>query len=360
MNTMNTGYNPDFNPTGIEGGIDTNVLPWLALPQAPGLTFKPLRASKESGMFTVIAGIAKGTTLAPMVHLGAMDFLLLSGAMSFRAGPMAGTLDAACWGYVPANARVAGLYADEDVEFLANFYGPLAFLREDGLAVRSILTSQDLIAAAHAQGITLVPNTLAECMQPRAPAYQGPAAPLAMASADVRHLFAHAEQLAADDNRVVHPHVVDTRRVPWYVNPKNPDFGMKILRISEETGVTSMIVKHNGVAGPHYHLAAADFLVLSGRIGYRLGPPQGYGPGVWFFEPAGARHDATQRIGAEDLIYTANVYGPLQFDSGRGTPIAAVVSWMQYKKMAEASGTTLVRNTFADDASLLAWAPLVG
>jgi hypothetical protein len=121
-----------------------------------------------------------------------------------------------------------------------------------------------------------------------------------------------------------------------------------------------MIIKHNGVAGPHYHLAAADFLVLSGRIGYRLGPAEGYGPGVWFFEPAGARHDATQRIGTEDLIYTANVYGPLQFDSGRGTPIAAVVSWMQYKKMAESSGTRLVRNTFADDSSLLAWAPLIG
>ncbi len=355
---MSTGYNPDFNPTGIEGGIDTNVLPWLALPQAAGLAFKPLRASTETGMFTVVARIAKGTTLAPLVHLGAMDFFVLSGAMRYSSGPMAGPLDAGCWGYVPANARVAGLYADEDVEFLANFYGPVAFLSDDGLAVRSLLTSQDLIAAARAQGITLVPNTLAECMQPRAPAYQGAAAPLAMASADVRHLLAHAEQLAVDDQRVVHPHVVDTRRVPWYVNPRNPDFGMKILRISEETGVTSMIIKHNGVAGPHYHLAAADFLVLSGRIGYRLGPPQGYGPGVWFFEPAGARHDATQRIGDEDLIYTANVYGPLQFDNGRGTPIAAVVSWMQYKKMAEASGTTLVRNTFADDASLLAWTSL--
>jgi hypothetical protein len=52
------------------------------------------------------------------------------------------------------------------------------------------------------------------------------------------------------------------------------------------------------------------------------------------------------------------VYGPLQFDKGRGTPIAAVVSWMQYKKMADAAGATLVRNAFADDTSWLAWAPL--
>jgi len=28
---MNTGYNPDFNPTGIEGGVDTNLIPWIDL-----------------------------------------------------------------------------------------------------------------------------------------------------------------------------------------------------------------------------------------------------------------------------------------------------------------------------------------
>ena len=357
---MSTGYNPDFNPTGIEGGLDTNILPWLSLSVAPGLAFKPLRASRESGMFTAIVRITKGTQLAPLVHLGAMDFFILSGAMRYPEGDMAGTLGVATWGYVPANARVGRLVAEEDVEFLANFYGPLAMLNDDGRSVRSVLTSLDIIVACREHGITLVPNTLAECMQPRAAAYRGPAAPLAMAAADSRHWFTQAETVLDHDTRAVHPHCVDTHRVPWYVNPKNPDFGMKILRVSEETGVTSMIIKHNGVAGPHYHLAAADFLVLSGRIGYRLGPPEGYGPGVWFFEPAGARHDATQRIGTEDLIYTANVYGPLQFDSGRGTPIAAVVSWMQYKRMAESSGTRLVRNTFADDTSLLACAPLLG
>jgi hypothetical protein len=146
--------------------------------------------------------------------------------------------------------------------------------------------------------------------------------------------------------------------VHWAVNDDNPDLGLKVLRVSEETGICSLIVRHNGVAGPHYHLGAADFLVLSGQIGYRAGPPEGYGPGVWFFEPAGARHEATQRIGDDDLIYMANVYGPVQFDEGVGTPIAAVLSWMQYKEMADASGATLVSSTFADDASLLAWAPI--
>ena len=98
--------------------------------------------------------------------------------------------------------------------------------------------------------------------------------------------------------------------------------------------------------------------MLSGRIGYRAGPPEGYGPGVWFYEPAGARHEATQRVSADDLIYTANVYGPIQFDAGPGTAITAVQSWMQYKAMADSVGQRLVRNTFVGDTSLLAWAPL--
>ncbi|MDH3640544.1 MAG: hypothetical protein OES38_00480 [Gammaproteobacteria bacterium] len=353
---MNTGYNPEFSPTGIEGGIDTNTLPWIELPQAPGMSIKPLRASNESGMFSVIARLEKGTELARLVHLGAMDMIILSGCMTYPDGPMAGKLDPGTWGYVPANSKISRLKADEDVEFLLNSYGPVAFLGDDDKTVTSILTSLDIAAGARDRGITLVPNTLAECMQERPRAYQGPAEPLAIAGTNSRDLVVAAEGVASAES--THPHFIDTRQVPWVVNPDTPDLGLKVLRVSEETGISSLIVRHNGVAGPHYHLGAADFLVLSGQIGYRAGPPEGYGPGVWFFEPAGARHEATQRIGDDDLIYTANVYGPLQFDEGRDTPIAAVLSWMQYKEMAEASGSRLVANTFPDDSSLLAWAPI--
>lgn len=60
----------------------------------------------------------------------------------------------------------------------------------------------------------------------------------------------------------------------------------------------------------------------------------------------------------EDLIYTANVYGPIQFDEGVGKPITMVLSWMQYLQQAQAANAPLVRSTFADDSSILAWAPL--
>jgi quercetin dioxygenase-like cupin family protein len=355
---MNTGYNPDFTPTGIEGGVDTNVIPWIDLPQAPGMAIKPLRASTETAMFSAVVRLTAGTEIEGLVHLGAMDLIVLSGRLTYPDGPMAGTLEPGTWGYVPANARIGRWVAETDVEFLGNFYGPLAFLADDGHTVASLLTSLDVIAAARERGVTLVPNTLAECMADRPRAYQGPAEPLAIAGTDTKALVTAAEGVAADVGRAVHPHFIDTRAVPWFVNDTLPDISLKVLRVSEETGITSLIVRHNGVAGPHYHLGAADFMVLSGRIGYRAGPPDGYGPGVWFYEPAGARHEATQRLGEEDLIYTANVYGPVQFDSGAGTPIEAVQSWMQYKEIADLSGTELVHGTFAGDASLLAWAPL--
>ena len=81
-------------------------------------------------------------------------------------------------------------------------------------------------------------------------------------------------------------------------------------------------------------------------------------PALGTLSPPGARHDASQRVTDEDLIYFANIYGPLMFDSGLGTPVVAVLSWMEYVALAEAGGSKLVPNTFTDDSSLLAWAPI--
>merc|ERR1712087_501996 len=159
-----------------------------------------------------------------------------------------------------------------------------------------------------------------------------------------------AEAAAQQANAKIHPHFVDTKAIPW-IDGGMPGLSLKIMRISAETGIVSMIVRQNGQAVPHYHLGASDFLVLSGRIGYRAGPPQGYGPGMWFYEPAGARHEATQRVKEdEDLVYFANAYGPIQFDSGVGTPVEAVLSWMQYLEMAKAAGAPLVKNSFEGTA----------
>ena len=78
---MNAGYNRDFNPNGIEGAVDTNQIPWMSLPQAPGMAIKPMRASSESGMFSAVIQIKGGTELKNLVYLGAMDMLVLSGVL---------------------------------------------------------------------------------------------------------------------------------------------------------------------------------------------------------------------------------------------------------------------------------------
>jgi hypothetical protein len=46
--------NPEYNPSGVGDCIDTNKLPWIPIPNAPGMSIKPARASGESGIFSLI------------------------------------------------------------------------------------------------------------------------------------------------------------------------------------------------------------------------------------------------------------------------------------------------------------------
>lgn len=333
---MAEAINPEYDPTGIEGGVDVNVLPWVAVPGAPGVHLKPLRASTESGMFSVALKLESGTGLPCSSCLGGMDLLVLSGEVLYEEDGAQSVLEPGTWGYIPANTRIESMTGRGDSELLVNFFSALAFLSADG-SVGSVLTSADVRRLAGQHNITLVPNTLAECMQERPDPFSGKGEPLAIASRNASQLVVGDKQPSNGESRLNHAHFINTREVPWVVNPALPDIGLKILRVSAETGIVSLVVRHNGVADPHNHLGASDFLVLSGRIGYRAGPPEGYGPGVWFFEPAGARHDATQRLDDDDLIYMANVYGPLTFDTGRGTAIENVLSWMEYDALAKAS-----------------------
>merc|ERR1712232_990113 len=284
------------------------------------------------------------------VYLGAADFMILSGKMTFGSGPLAGVVDPGTFGYIPGGALVERVKADEDCEYLMNFHGAAAFLK-DGKTV-GLFTGPDVAAAARSRGITLVPSTLGECLE-----HDGKTSnkdfkePLAISQAEAAALCSAAEgSIAKSRSDIITPHFVDTKALPW-IDGGMPGLHLKILRVSAETGTSTMIVRQNGQAVPHYHLGPSDFLVLSGRIGYRAGPPQGYGAGMWFYEPAGARHEATQRVKEdEDLVYFANVYGPIQFDSGVGTPVEAVLSWMQYLEMAKAAGAPLVRNSFEGTA----------
>ena len=63
-----------------------------------------------------------------------------------------------------------------------------------------------------------------------------------------------------------HPYFIDCRAVPWVVNPDLPDIGLKVLRVSQETGFISLMVRHNGVAAPSQSYWRFDFLVLEGAL----------------------------------------------------------------------------------------------
>lgn len=340
-------YNPEWKPEGFEGGIDTNTLPWCAIPEMPGCSVKPIRASRETGQFTLVVKVPKGTVLPLFVHLGQADTLMLAGKLVYPTGPASGSVGPGVWGYMPAGSKMEGVKAEETAEFLWTLYGPIAFLGADKKSVQSLFTSTSARNLADAHGVPLLPNTLQEAMGDAPPKFQGKAEPLQMANEAHRKQLSHGDVPVID--KLTNPHFVDTNALPWIVNPEAPDIALKIMRISAETGTTSMIVRQNGAAPPHFHLGPADFFILSGRIGYRAGPPTGFGPGTYMLEPAGARHESTQPI-EKDLIYTANVWGPIAFDDGVGTPVTMVLSWMQYLESAKAFNSPLMASSFEGDA----------
>jgi len=349
-------YNPEWTPDGMEGGCDTNNLPWIAMPHMPGCHMKPLRVSDETGAFVIVVKMAKGAVQPTLVHLGASDSFILTGELTNQSGPMKGALKPGYWAYTPANSKVEGLKAVKETEYFSTCYGPIVFLAPDGKSVNGLLTGAHVRAAAEKMGITLVPSSLAAAMAKKPKAYTGPSDVLAMTK-DPTAVTAINYADVPVATSLTNPHWIDTNSLPWIVDPAAPDIGLKLIRISTETATVSAIVRQNGQAPPHYHLGAADFFITSGRIAYRAGPPAGYGPGVYFYEPAGARHESTQRHPdcKEDLIYTTNIYGPIQFDSGLGTPVVAVQSWMQYLEAAKAFNSPLIASQFPkDQATLLA------
>jgi quercetin dioxygenase-like cupin family protein len=125
--------------------------------------------------------------------------------------------------------------------------------------------------------------------------------------------------------------LVRTGKQDWIGTGDGNQF--KVLRISKETGAWSALVKAPAgqVNAPHTHLGPADFYVLSGRIDYRGGSA---GPGDWFYEPAGAVHEATTH--PVETVYLANVYGPVAFHDGKGG-FSYVLDWRAVQGMVDAT-----------------------
>jgi len=103
----------------------------------------------------------------------------------------------------------------------------------------------------------------------------------------------------------------------------------KVLRISEETGVYTVLVsaKKGTVNQAHVHSAPADCYILEGEIEYRAGVAKA---GEWLYEPAGARHATTMHT--MDTLYLSTIYGPIIFEKEDGS-VDYVQDWQTIKAM---------------------------
>ena len=172
MSEAADGFNPEYDPTGIEGGLDTNLLPWLDVPNTDGVSMKTVRASMESGMFSLIIKIEEGKAFPNSVFLGGMDLLVLSGELDFSQGGRTSVLKPGTWGFVPANTKIDSIAARGESEILVNFFNGVSILNSDG-SLEGILTAMDVNQLAKDAGVTMVPSSLADCARARPSAYKG-------------------------------------------------------------------------------------------------------------------------------------------------------------------------------------------
>eukprot|EP00947_MAST-08B_sp_MAST-8B-sp1_P004226 g4226.t1 len=368
-------HNPEYRPTGLEGFVDTAQMSWVpAGSHLPGVAQKILRVSAETGQFSLIRRAPKGTVLPPFVHIASCDFYVLEGRLAYPGG----AVQAGGWMFKAAGSLHHQAVAAEDTVFLMNAHGPIAFLapegehneeeeeegRGGGWRCARIESWMNVATTADELGMPTLPSTLSEAIAAQkgaipmgqaasggggggggggtAPSAQTEEEKAAIAAAAVAVARAHGGDASGGLEGFV-----DTEAVPWIDIVEAPGNQMKILRVSEQTGSWTVLIRASAgtVNPPHVHLGSSDFLVLDGKIGYRAGPPEGLGPGSWFFEPAGAEHESTTAI--TQLTYLANVHGPIQFHGEDGVSIAAVQSWMQMKQAVDALGITPASNTTA-------------
>ncbi len=102
--------------------------------------------------------------------------------------------------------------------------------------------------------------------------------------------------------------LVRCKDLPWH--PLGPGTWFKLLRVSEETGVWTSLIKMEAGSrfAPHKHLGAAEFFVVKGEFDYRAGTAKA---GDYGYEPLGAIHGATTCTVESEYVITT--YGPIAF-----------------------------------------------
>jgi anti-sigma factor ChrR (cupin superfamily) len=108
--------------------------------------------------------------------------------------------------------------------------------------------------------------------------------------------------------------VVRTSQIEW--RPLGPGTSVKILRVSAESGMWSMLLKMDkgAVFAPHKHLGPAEYFMLEGAVDVGKGVIERAGD--YGYEPMGTVHAAS--IALEDSVMTFTSYGPIAFLDQQG------------------------------------------
>ena len=115
---------------------------WVSI--LPGIDFRLLFTSGETGRWTVLLRCQPGSFLPSHRHYGAGEFFVVKGRMEYRSG----SAKAGTYGYEPLGSLHELTQFPEYTELLFTNYGPVAFLNEDG-SVSSMLdntTFEQLVA----------------------------------------------------------------------------------------------------------------------------------------------------------------------------------------------------------------------
>ena len=113
----------DVNPPDLL--CRTAEMAWINF--GPGIDYKVLRTSAETGIWTVLFRCAKGSGFPPHFHHGAGEYLMTKGVMDYRAG----VANAGDYGYEPLGVYHERTEFLEDSELLFTNHGPIAFINPD-------------------------------------------------------------------------------------------------------------------------------------------------------------------------------------------------------------------------------------
>ena len=115
--------------------IHTSAEPWL--PFCPGIDFKLLRTTQETGAWTALFKCAVGSKFDRHEHLGAGEYVMISGKMEIRGGAQNGGITAYTGDYGYEHNGVIHdhtEFPEESVLYFTN-NGPIRFIDENNQTV---------------------------------------------------------------------------------------------------------------------------------------------------------------------------------------------------------------------------------